>query len=376
MTRIDRYIIRQLLLAFIFAATAVSFVVLFSQMFRMLSLVLDNSGTVLVFFKLMALTVPAFLPIVLPLAFGVATLFVYHKLASDSELIVMRASGISPMRQAVPALILGGVVVIVCATLTLWLTPIANRTLVAVQNEIRSSYAVFLSRPGYFNDITDGLTFYARRRGSGGALEGILIHDIRKPQVPVTTMAANGQVLSNNGQPQIVIFDGRRQEMDVATGKLTELGFDQYVLDLNALRSATAPRLPDPREQTVTELLHPTDEMLKHRTTQEHLMAELHQRLANPLLVLSFTLIGLAAILAGEFNRRGLTQRVLAAIVAIVITQATFMSMSGMISHRIWMAFILYIVAIAPMMACFSLLNVDSWRRSPQPSSRVESTPS
>ena len=112
----------------------------------------------------------------------------------------------------------------------------------------------------------------------------------------------------------------------------------------------------------MSELLHPTPEMLLHRTTHEHLMAELHQRLAVPLLVLTYTLIGLAAILAGEFNRRGLTQRMMVAIVAIIVTQATFMSMSGMIVHRIWMAFILYLVTIAPILVCFSLLNAELWR--------------
>jgi lipopolysaccharide export system permease protein len=367
MNRLDRYLIRQLAVAFIFATLAVSFVVLFSQLFRLLSLVINNSGTILVFFKLMALTIPAFLPIVLPLGFGTATLFVYHKLAADSELVIMRATGIGPMRQAAPALMLGILVTLLCAVLTLWVTPVANQRLASLQAGVRSSYAVFLSRPGYFNDITDGLTFYARRRGANGALEGILIHDVRKPDVPVTTMAATGQVLDNNGQPQIVIFNGRRQEMDETTGKLSELGFDQYVLDLNALRAAAAPRLPDPREETVGELLHPSAAMLKYRTTHEHLMAELHQRLAIPLLVMSFAMIGLAAMLAGEFNRRGLTRRMLAAAIAIIVTQATFMSMSGMIAHRIWMAFMLYLVAVAPMMASFSLLNFDSWRYAAPP---------
>lgn len=365
MNQIDRYLLRQLLIAFLFATVAVSFVVLFSQLFRLLSLVINNSGTLWVFAKLMGLTVPAFLPTVLPLAFGTATLFVYHKLASDSELVVMRAAGIPPLRQAAPAMALGSIIAIICACLTLWLTPIANKTLVAVEYEVRNGYAVFLSRPGYFNDITDGLTFYARRRSSGGELEGILIHDVRKPQIPVTTMAATGQVLENNGQPQIVIFNGRRQEMDLSTGKLSELGFDQYVLDLNALRAATTARLPDPREETVYELLNPTEDMLKYRSTHEHLMAELNQRFAIPLLVLSFTMIGVTAILAGEFNRRGLTQRMLGAVAAIIITQATFMSMVGMVAHRIWLVYLLYVVALAPLMACFSLLNLNSWRYNP-----------
>jgi lipopolysaccharide export system permease protein len=362
MNRLDRYLMRQLAMAFAFATIAVSFVVLFSQLFRLLSLVIDNSGTIWIFVQLMALTIPAFLPIVLPLAYGAATLFVYHKLASDSELVVMRSAGVSPLRQATPALALAILVAILCATLTLWVTPLANKSLVALQYEVRNSYAVFLSRPGYFNDITDGLTFYAGRRGSGGTLENILIHDVRKAAVPVTTMAATGQIIENNGQPQIVIFNGRRQEMDITTGKISELAFDQYVLDLGALRSASSTRLPDPREQTVTELLNPTTDMLQHRATSEHLLSELHQRFALPLLALAYTLISLSAILAGEFNRRGLTQRLLAAVTAIIITQATFMSMTGMVVHHTWMVFMLYLVPLAPMLASLSLLNVETWR--------------
>src|SRR5580698_9289714 len=98
--RLNLYLLRQLIVAFLFAAVAVTFVILFTQSFRMLSLVIDNSSTMFFFVRLMALSVPTFLPLVLPLGLGVAVLFVYHKLAVDSELVVMRAAGISPMRQA------------------------------------------------------------------------------------------------------------------------------------------------------------------------------------------------------------------------------------------------------------------------------------
>ncbi len=65
---------------------------------------------------------------------------------------------------------------------------------------MHDNFAVLLSRPGNFNDITDGLTFYARERGDNGALEGILMHDVRKPDIPVTIMAERGQVVEKDGQ--------------------------------------------------------------------------------------------------------------------------------------------------------------------------------
>ena len=363
MNRLGFYLFRQLAIAFIFATVAVTFVVLFTQSFRLLSLVIDNSSTILIFFQLLGLSVPTFLPLVLPLGLGVAIVFVYHKLAVDSELVVMRAAGISPMRLAIPALALAGVAAFLCYTLTLWLTPAANRGLVALQYEVRDSYAVFLSRPGNFNDITNGLTFYARRRGTNGALEGILIHDVRHPEAPVTIMADAGQVVSTSDAPQIVIFNGRRQEMNIATGKLSELAFDQYVLDLNALRNTETKRLPDAREQTLFELLDPTPEMLAGKVTHDHLVAELATRLSSPLLTVAFALIGLAGILAGEFNRRGMGRRILIAGAAIVFVQAVFMSVNNIVPRDLWFGVLLPLTAIVPACLGFALLNAELWRR-------------
>src|ERR1700744_2471521 len=111
MHRLGFYLLRQQITAFLFATIAVSCVVLFTQLFRLLSLVIDNSSTLLIFINLLLLSIPTFLPLVLPLGLGTATLFVYHKLAVDSELVVMRAAGISPMRLAAPALTLTTIVV-------------------------------------------------------------------------------------------------------------------------------------------------------------------------------------------------------------------------------------------------------------------------
>ena len=365
MRRLNFYLFRQLLIAFLFTATAVSCVVLFTQMFRLLSIVIDNAGTMMVFFRMLGLSVPTFLPLVLPLALGTATVFTYHKLAVDSELPVMSAAGISPMRLAKPALVLGVLVSAACLVLTLWVTPQANRSLVNLQYKGRNSYAVFLSRPGSFNDMAEGVTFYAHRRGAGGVLEGVLIHDVRNADMPVTIMASSGQVVVTNGQPQMIVFNGRRQEMDVQTGKLSELAFDQYVLELNALHSTSSRRLADPREQTIHDLLHPTDEMLTHRASYGHLMTELHQRLAAPWLALAYMLIGLAAILVGEFNRRGAGRRILIAAFSIVVVQASFMSLSGVTAQHRGLVVLLYLTTLLPILIGLYLLRSASAARGP-----------
>ena len=361
--RLHFYLFKHMLYAFLFAGIAVTMVVLFTQSFRLLSFVIGNSGTALIFFQLMGLTVPTFLPLVAPLSLGIGILFIYHKFAVDSEIVVMRAAGISPWHLAQPALVLALFVVLLGYILSLWITPAANRELVALQYKVRDSYSIFLVKPGNFNDLAEGLTFYVRARGPHGELQDILIHDVRKPETPVTIMAATGQFTTKDGEPQIVVFEGERQEVDRTTGHLSQLNFDRYVLDLNLLRNSAAERAPDTRELDATELFDAMADEGKARNTRGHVNAELHQRLATPLLALSYALIGLTTILAGEFNRRGMTRRIFIAALAIIGVQAATISIISSINKDSMLIPLLYLITILPIPVCLALLIAPEWTR-------------
>ena len=58
--------------------------------------------------------------------------------------------------------------------------------------------------------------------------------------------------------------------------------------------------------------------------------AEGHDRLAAPLYTLTFTMIALAAILAGDFNRRGRRMRIIMAIGIIAIVRAAGLGLVGL----------------------------------------------
>jgi len=356
-SRLGWYLFRQNLIAFVFATAALTCVVLFTLSFRLLSLVIDNAGTMLMFLQLMGLSLPSFLPVIVPLSLGAATIFIYHKFALDSELTVMRAAGISPLRLALPALGLAALAMLFCLFLTSYLAPLANRMLVTQQYKLKDTYSIFLIRPGVFNDITDGLTFYARRRDKEGGLEDILIHDVRKPDKPVTVMAERGHLTSADGLQQIIVSKGRRQEVDRATGQLSELNFDRYLVDLSILKDSADNRLPDPREQTMFELMSPPKTAAQRRTTLEKIAAEFHQRLAIPLLPLTYAMIGLAAILAGEFNRRGMGKRLVIAAIAIVVMQAVMLWLVNIIARLDWLTPIIYIVPLIPAALAYAMLR-------------------
>ena len=374
MPRLSLYLFRQISLAFLFAAVTVVFVVLFTQSFRLMSFVIDNSGTMLIFFQLMSLMMFSFLPLLVPLSLGIAVVFTYHKLAIDSELVVMRSAGVSPLSLARPAIALAGVAVLLGYLLTLWLTPWANSELVNVQYRVRDNFSVFLLKSGAFNDIAEGVTFYARERGKNGELEGILIHDVRTDR-PVTIMAETGQfTVDENGVPQVVVFKGKRQEINRETGRLSQLDFDRYVVDLQLTRNGASSRMPDPREQSTILLLVKvlsggnTEDAASAANThnsRERILAELHQRFTTPLLALSFCLIGICSILVGPFNRRGMAKRIIIAAMSIVVFQAGALSLDNLIAKHGWLAPALYLVVSAPIPVCLAILSNDRWFKLP-----------
>ncbi len=304
--------------------------------------------------------VPTFLPLIVPISFGIAVLFIYHKFAVDSELVVMRAAGLSPLRMAFPALFLGVLIVFMGYGLTLWITPAANRSLVNLQYRVRDDYSTYMIKPGTFNDLAEGLTFYARRRTSGGGMADILVHDVRDSAFPVTIMAQSGQMTFEDGVPQVVVFNGRRQELSVETGRLQELGFNRYVLDLHLLKNDGPARAPAPREMTLTNLWKALYGHEHSFYSKGKIRAELHQRLGGPLLAFSFALIAVTVILVGDFNRRGMTQRVLVAGGAIVVVQAVMIGLVSQLAKQAWLVPVLYLVVLAPVPICFSLLDMKS----------------
>lgn len=357
MSKITWYLLRQNFYAFAFALVVVVCVVLLTQSFRMLSFVVENSATMLIFLKLMALMIPKFLPVLVPIALGVAILFTIYRMNADNEIVVMRAVGISPGAMVRPVLMLAVGVTLFGYCLTLWTTPTASRGLVTLQYYVRDNFSPMLLRAGTFNDLSEGLTFYARTRVSNVELRDILMHDVREPEHPVTIMADKGIVgVSDSGAPQIFVFNGRRQEIDPDTGKMSQLEFASYVVDLGLLKKEGDDRLEDPREQSITELLNPPADPQKRKTSLTRIDAELHQRLASPLLALGYAAMALLFMLAGEFNRRGAMRRIIAASLAMVAMQALVVSLENLMGKYDWIIPLYYAAIVLPIFASLGLI--------------------
>ena len=358
MNRVSFYLFRQILLSVLFSCLAITIVIWFSQSIKLLALVINNGGTLWSFLKLMILILPTFLPLVLPLSLMVGALFVYHRMIMESELVVMQASGMGPMALTTPALYVGMVIALIGYALSTYIAPIANHELVRLQYQIRDDHSVLLLRTGSFNDIKEGLTFYARERGPEGQMLGILIHDTRKPEKPVTIMSESGELLHGPHGPQVLVKNGVRQDVDPKTGILSQLTFNSYMVDLGALDDNFSTRWREPRERMMNELINP-DPTDTPPSAVTQFLAEFHMRLTMPFLAITFVLISCMFILTGSFDRRGITVKIVLAATTVIILEATMLSVVNMITKHIWFVIGLYLIALAPIPICLHQLMSD-----------------
>jgi lipopolysaccharide export system permease protein len=213
--------------------------------------------------------------------------------------------------------------------ISLYFLPLSFRTFKDLQFNIRNNYSTVLLQEGVFNTIGDDLTVYVRERTGEGELRGILVHDARDDDQPVTMMADRGAIVQSDQGPRVVLVDGNRQVVNPDQGRLQMLYFDRYTIDIDQLQTTVYSRRRSAEERYLSELLWPEDGASGAEFRAE-LAAEGHRRLSYPLYTLTFAMIGLAAILSGEFSRRGQIKRVLAAVAAVGGMQALQLTVSDL----------------------------------------------
>src|SRR6266851_5297080 len=189
MSWITRYILRQTLATMVFVAVCFTAAVWLLQSLRLIDLIVNRGLSAGLFAYLAILILPRFVDVVLPIAVFIAVLFTYNRLLIESELVVMRAAGMSQADLARPALITGAVGMAMLLSMSVYFLPAANRAFKDLQFEIRNRFASVLLQDGIFNTLSDTLTIYVRSRDANGELVGLLVHETRDPSKPVTIIA-------------------------------------------------------------------------------------------------------------------------------------------------------------------------------------------
>ncbi|MHA1600171.1 MAG: LptF/LptG family permease, partial [Alphaproteobacteria bacterium] len=183
-----------------------------------------------------------------------------------------------------------------------------------------------------------------------------------EPDKPVTMMAERGALVRGEAGPRVVMVNGNRQQLDGGSGRLSLLYFDSYTVELTQLQDTPQTRWRDGKERFLPELLDPGPDMVDERIRAEF-AAEGHQQLVAPLYTLAFIIVGLAALLAGEFNRRGQNRRVFFAVCCVALLEGLSLAMQDIAATSPWAIPGMYAAPLVPMLAAGIVLVWNPRRR-------------
>lgn len=363
MRKITTYLFRHLSVAMILVTLTLTFAVWLMQSLRLIDMIVNKGLPLSMFLYMSSLLLPTFLSLILPIALFAAFMFVYNRLTMDSELVAMQAAGVSSFGLAKPALVMAGLITVIGYSLSLYLLPTAYREFKELQFIIRNDYSSVLLQEGVFTTLSKQVTVYVRERSSDGKLAGIFVHDNRIPERPVTMMAESGTLLRTDNGPRVIMINGNRQEVSKTTGQLSLLYFDNYSLDVRAVDKGAGKRWMEARERYLHELFAPDMDNPDDVKNIQKLRAEGHQRIVLPLYAFVFTLIGLAALLGGSFDRRGQSKRISVAIGLVVLFEASAIGFANLGARFNWAEPLLYLNVLIPVLGSIFVLSTKHVRK-------------
>lgn len=319
------------------------------------------------FLEITALTLPYVIRIVLPVAALVAAIYVTNRLSGESELVVMRATGFSPLRMARPVLFFGVIVGLMLAILVHVLVPASRQRLAERNDEIAADVTARFLTEGSFMHPARGVTLYVREVTPLGELKGLFLSDSRTADAaaaaggtarPVTTYTATSALLvASDSGPKLVMFDGMAMAFTAVSDTLTVTRFQDFSFDVGTLMARRGPRGVGTDELGTAALLRADDSAVALTgAPRAYLLSEGHERVTQPLMGIVAPLIGFAALMLGEFSRFGLWRQIALAVVTVIGLQLVNNAVTGaaQVDERFWPA--MYLPALMGFAAAGALL--------------------
>jgi len=283
------------------------------------SLIGDGQST-LVFFELTLLFLPQVISIVLPIATVGSTIFTINRMNSESELIILDASGMNPIEILRPFAYFAVLTAITTAILSIYLVPLSRAQMEFRQEQISKDIVSRLISDGSFLHPVKNMTIFVSSVNSNGGLEDIFIHDQRSSERDLTYIATKAVLVKETEQSHLVLFNGLIQTLDLKSKTLSHVGFESLAYELTQLMSTQTKRLMNVNNYGLMQLFNADEKLLKRlEMTKSRVQFEAHDRIMKPLHIILFVFLSAVIMFIGGYNRFGLRRQIFIAIITVLL---------------------------------------------------------
>ncbi|MGA9069890.1 MAG: LptF/LptG family permease [Terracidiphilus sp.] len=203
---LTRYILGEILSHALIGCVIFTFILFMKELPRILEMVVHNSSSLVSVVEIILYTLPNFFMVTIPMAVLVGVLLGFSRLAADSEVIAMRASGlgIGYFVRVASIVAVGGTLLALANSL--YLAPLSNQAILTMNKELaqQASYEI---EPRVFDEDFHNFVLYVQdvRSGTGAAhWKQVFMADTSDPINPQVTTSAAATVSNDTSQQLLV----------------------------------------------------------------------------------------------------------------------------------------------------------------------------
>jgi lipopolysaccharide export system permease protein len=278
--------------------------VLLQQAVRLADLITKQGVSPLTIAPILALALPALVVTILPVCSLMAPAITYSRLATDSELLALRATGYSFYQLLTPILGLGVFMGVATAVLVLEVIPHANFLARQLIFEAVSTSLQLRVRERVFQSPLPGIVLYVERIDEkNGQLEGVLIADNRSAEA-TTIFASEAEIFPDFAGMRVVVKmrNGSLLRREGEQG-LQQAAFERYsfVIEVGNPWDGAELSRKRVREMTLGEVWQQVQTLKASGGSHLRALVEWHKRVALPVSCLVLVFVGAPV---GGLNRR------------------------------------------------------------------------
>ena len=284
MRLLSRYLLRQLAAPFLFAVTALTSLMLLSQIAKKFGSLVGKGLSWGVVAEVFGLSIPFIVAMTLPMAVLLAVLYAFSHLAADNEVTAMRASGISVYQVLLPVLAWGVFMAALNFAFVDQVLPRSNARLRNLLIDIGRKKPTFELREQIINEVPPSSYFLRANRidANTGRLKEVTIYDVGGDAVRRVIYADSGLMAYAEGQTDLSLrlFDGSIHQYRPREPE----GFQLTYFQVNEIRVRnvfdelernTSEAIRGDREMSTCEMLHVIREAQREQREARHDRAEL-----------------------------------------------------------------------------------------------------
>lgn len=297
MNIIDRYIFRELFKVFSLGVLVLTSVLFLDKILFLTEMIINKNVSVPNILQLLVYICPAFLVITIPMGVLVGTLIAFSHLSADSEIIAMKATGISFMRMLRPVFCLALVTYAITNVIMVYTLPWGNQSFRELIFRILKSHAGYEINEGVFNNEYKDMVLYVTSKDpQDQVMRGVFISDSSSAEGQRVITAEEGVLLSSGDSQALVLQlkKGTIHQLEKESGGYRILSFDNYnlVMDVPDPTSGGGKIMKGNREMSIGELRARIRSLEQEGQSHNMELVELHKKFSIPFTCLLLGFIG------------------------------------------------------------------------------------